>query len=271
MADIANVKLNGISYSVKDQTARDTAGNAASVAANAKNAADAATAAVAGKQDTITGAATTITSSNLAASRALISNGSGKVAVSAVTSTELGYLDGVTSKVQTQLDAKQGTVSGAATTIVDDDLTASRALVSDASGKVDVSAVTDTELGYLDGVTSKVQTQLDSKVDAPTGEISMYFTTCAGQVTGSSKRVYFFVPIQGVASGATITFGGVWNIRGVSGNILTNGSLDSLGTVSYVIRTLGIDVRISLSSAPSVTNNTPCVVQGGTGATMTIS
>lgn len=61
---------------------------------------------VAGKQATITGGATTITSSNLTANRALISNGSGKVAVSAVTSTELGYLDGVTSAIQTQLNSK---------------------------------------------------------------------------------------------------------------------------------------------------------------------
>lgn len=59
-----------------------------------------------GKQDSITGAATTITSNNLTASRALISNGSGKVSVSAVTSTELSYLDGVTSNIQTQLNGK---------------------------------------------------------------------------------------------------------------------------------------------------------------------
>lgn len=61
------------------------------------------------KQATITGGATTIASSNLTASRALVSNSSGKVAVSAVTSTELGYLDGVTSNVQTQLDGKSST------------------------------------------------------------------------------------------------------------------------------------------------------------------
>ena len=59
-----------------------------------------------GKQATVTGGASTITSSNLAASRALVSNGSGKVAVSAVTSTELGYLDGVTSNIQTQINGK---------------------------------------------------------------------------------------------------------------------------------------------------------------------
>lgn len=58
------------------------------------------------KQDVIVGAASTITENNLVADRALISNSSGKVAVSNVTSTELGYLDGVTSNVQTQLDKK---------------------------------------------------------------------------------------------------------------------------------------------------------------------
>ena len=61
------------------------------------------------KQATVTGGATTITNSNLTANRALISNGSGKVAVSAVTSTELDYLDGVTSNVQAQLDGKSPT------------------------------------------------------------------------------------------------------------------------------------------------------------------
>jgi len=114
------------------------------------------------KQSSVSGAASTITGSNLTASRAVVSNASGKVAVSAVTSTELGYLDGVTSAIQTQLDAKQATITGAATTIDDSNLTASRAVVSNASGKVAVSAVTSTELGYLDGVTSAIQTQLDN-------------------------------------------------------------------------------------------------------------
>jgi hypothetical protein len=63
------------------------------------------------KQATITGGATTIVSSNLTTNRALISNGSGKVDISSVTSTELGYLSGVTSAIQTQLNAKQGTIS----------------------------------------------------------------------------------------------------------------------------------------------------------------
>ena len=63
------------------------------------------------KQNNITGGASTITTSNLAANRALLSDGSGKVAVANVTSTELGYLDGVTSNIQTQLNGKQASGS----------------------------------------------------------------------------------------------------------------------------------------------------------------
>lgn len=80
------------------------------------------------------------------------------------TATELNYVDGVTSSIQTQLDSKQASITGGATTITSSNLTASRALVSDSSGKVAVSAVTSTELGYLDGVTSAIQTQINAKV-----------------------------------------------------------------------------------------------------------
>lgn len=55
---------------------------------------------------TFNGAISTIKDSNLTAGRALISDNSGKVAVSDVTSAELSYLDGVTSSIQTQLNAK---------------------------------------------------------------------------------------------------------------------------------------------------------------------
>ena len=44
---------------------------------------------------------------NLTTARALVSDGSGDVSVSDVTATEIGYLDGVSSAIQTQLDAKQ--------------------------------------------------------------------------------------------------------------------------------------------------------------------
>ena len=71
------------------------------------------------KQNTITGGASTITTSNLTANRALLSNSSGKVAVSAVTSTELGYMSGVTSAIQTQINGKQDALTFDSTPTVD--------------------------------------------------------------------------------------------------------------------------------------------------------
>lgn len=144
----------------------------------------------------------------LTASMALASDANGHVTASAVTATELGYLDGVTSNIQTQLNNKVGkstslsgygitdgvnavsvTGSGNAVTTASvsghtltlnkgtsfaasshthtgsdiKGLTGLRALVTDTSGNITSSAVTSTELGYLDGVTSNIQTQLSGK------------------------------------------------------------------------------------------------------------
>ena len=79
--------------------------------------------------------------------------------------TDVGTLQTNVNNVQTALASKQDTVVGGASTITEDNLTASRALVSNSSGKVAVSNVTSTELGYLDGVTSNVQTQLNKKLE----------------------------------------------------------------------------------------------------------
>lgn len=101
--------------------------------------------------------------SALTTSRALVTDGSKGLSSSATTSTEIGFVSGVTSSIQTQIDSKQATITGAATTIVTSNLTASRALVSDGSGKVAAATTTATEIGYVNGVSSSIQTQIDSK------------------------------------------------------------------------------------------------------------
>ena len=85
---------------------------------------------------------------DLTASRALASDSNGDVSVTSVTATELGYLDGVSSAIQTQLDAKQATI--------------------DSSNRLNANLINDgtvdnTEFGYLNGVTSAIQTQIDNK------------------------------------------------------------------------------------------------------------
>ena len=79
--------------------------------------------------------------------------------------TDVGTLKTNVSSLQTALTSKQDVIVGAASTITDNNLVANRALISNSSGKVAVSNVTSTELGYLDGVTSNIQTQLDKKLE----------------------------------------------------------------------------------------------------------
>jgi len=70
----------------------------------------------------LTGAVSSILSNNLTASRALISNSSGKVAASGVSSTELGYLSGASSNIQSQLSALNSNI-GNATKLIDTSIT----------------------------------------------------------------------------------------------------------------------------------------------------
>lgn len=148
----------------------------------------------------------------LTANRVTVTDGSGFQIASTVTDAELAFLSGVSSNIQTQLDAKQNDVittegdivigdntgeesrlaiGAANTTLISNGVTASyslladanidaaaaiahtkmaaltanRVTVTDASGFHIASAVTDSELAFLSGVSSNIQTQLDAKLD----------------------------------------------------------------------------------------------------------
>jgi len=182
------------------------------------------------KQPTITGSASTIDTESLTANRAVISNGSQKIAVSDVTDTELGYLDGVTSSVQTQIDSKQATLTGGATTIASSDLTASRALQSNGSGKVEVSDVTTTELGYLDGVSSAIQTQIDGKqnTDAQLTDIAGLTPTDSNFIVGDGSN---FVTESGATARTSLGLGSI-STQASSNVSISGGSITGLGSPS---------------------------------------
>lgn len=79
----------------------------------------------------------------------------------------------------------QSAISGGASSIVTANLTANRALVSDASGKVVVSTITDTQIGYLAGVTSAIQTQLNNKQG-----LDATLTALSGLTTSANQTIY---------------------------------------------------------------------------------
>jgi len=68
-------------------------------------------------------------------------------------------------------------------------LTASRAMVTDGSGFASASAVTATELGYVSGVTSAIQTQLDGKISTA--------LTSANILVGNGSNVAAAVAVTG--------------------------------------------------------------------------
>jgi hypothetical protein len=133
-------------------------------------------------------------------------------AVGAMVDTTLTYVDGTPLLQRAALTGDVTCLAGSNTTaiasgvIVNADvnasaaiavsklaaLTASRAMVTDGSGFASVATTTATELGYVNGVTSAIQTQLNAK--APTAS-----PTFTGTVT---------LPAGQVVNGVTLTTGG---------------------------------------------------------------
>ena len=81
----------------------------------------------------------------------------------------------------------QAQITGAATTITTNNLTLGRAVISgDSSGKIEVSAVTTTELGYVSGVTSGIQNQINTGATNLTNGLATKPTQAIGYKTGTT-------------------------------------------------------------------------------------
>lgn len=95
----------------------------------------------------------------------------------------------ISTATQTALNAKQATITGAASTVVSSNLTADRAVVSNGSGKIDTVGVTSGEVLYLAGATSNIQTQINAKADSIGGANSkLVYKNDAGVVESLGSR-----------------------------------------------------------------------------------
>lgn len=148
-----------------------------------------------------------------------------------LTATELGYVDGVTSSIQTQLDAK-GTVSS----LSDLSITSTATELNTLDGIP--ATLTATELGYVDGVTSAIQTQLDAKqaLDAELTELATMASTTASALADLTQA-----EVQ-ILDGATVSTAELNYVTGVTSSIQTQ--LDAKGTVSSLS-----DLGVTASSA----------------------
>ncbi len=97
-----------------------------------------------------------------------------------VTSTELSYVDGVTSAIQTQFTNMQSAVDLKAP-LANPTFTGTVVLPSTTS----IGTVSATEIGYLDGVTSAIQTQLGAQTTALSNHEAD--TTSIHGITDTSK------------------------------------------------------------------------------------
>lgn len=96
----------------------------------------------------------------------------------------LAKSDGVTPAIL-NLNTNGGLVAVGSGGLQPANLTASRAVVTDGSKKLISSAVTATELGYLDGVTSNIQTQLNSKLSGSSAFAKLIY---GGTISQNGKK-----------------------------------------------------------------------------------
>lgn len=162
--------------------------------------------------NSLTGAAQTLTSGTSGTDFGISSSGTTHTFnLPTASATNTGKLS---STDWSTFNGKQNAITGAATTITSSNLTASRAVISNASGKIDVSTVTDTELGYVSGVTSSIQTQLNTK-GYTLGVLSTASNLAAGQtyyfgnqpraLLGTPTNTKVFIPKTGTIKRAEIT------------------------------------------------------------------
>lgn len=113
--------------------------------------------------------------------------------------------------------------------------TVSRVLQLDGSGNVESSSVTTTELGYLSGVTSAIQTQLDAKLD----DFSSTTDNALVRTDGTSGNA---VQDSGIIIDDSDNITGVNDLT-VGGNLTVNGTTTTINTTNLDVTDANITIN----------------------------
>jgi hypothetical protein len=162
----------------------------------------------------------------LTTARALVSDGSGVVSVSTTTTTQLQYLNaatGTTGTTSTNLVFSTSptlTTPTFATSATFSYATATTVPYLDGSKNLVSSAVTPTELGYVSGVTSAIQTQINTKAPST----SPTFATSARFSYATASTVPYFDSNKDLISSAVTPtqLGYLGSATGTTGTTSTN-------------------------------------------------
>ena len=214
----------------------------------------------------ITGGASTIVSSDLTASRALVSNSSGKVAVSDVTSEELGYLDGVTSAIQTQINGKAANSHTHGDITSDGDITATAPTIASGDCLVinDDSASKVTN-GPAFGTSTTTYLRNDGQWETPASAVTSV-NTQTGAVTLTASNVGAIASPSSPSSGNVLTYNGSsWVAQAPAsglpaqssstvGDVLMSDGSDASWVDTTALTTLTIDTAPTPNSGNLVTS-----------------
>lgn len=207
---------------------------------------------------------------NLTASRALVTDSGSALAASTTTITQLQYLSsatGTTGTTSTNLVFSTSptlTTATFATSTTHSYATASTVPYWDASKNLISSAVTPTELGYVSGVTSAIQTQFGLKAPLASPTFTGTVTLPSGSVTssawdtGTSTLTVNGVAFSAKAPLASPTFTGTVTLP--SGSV----SSSAWSAGSSTLTTSGA-VTFTGSTASTSTSTGILVVSGGVG------
>ncbi len=210
---------------------------------------------------------------NLTASRALVSDTNGDISVSAVTSTEIGYLDGVTSGIQTQLDGKASTSFVPTTITVADestDTTCFPLFVTAATG--DLGPKTASGLTF----NSNTDVLSGTFAGALTGNVTGNASGSSGSCTGNAATATALETARNIGG---VSFDGTGNINlpgvNTSGNQDTSGNAATATALATARNIGGVSFdgtgNIDLPGVNSAGNQNTSGTAAGLSATLAVS